>query len=446
MKKSIRTVILTLVVGSLSIAATRLVAMRVDIEPLGASGDGTLVEVGLQIAPEDRPLLGQHAVLQIDLTHADETVDRVARSVDLDSTGRARIEVVWPPGVYEVRVEVGSADGEQSGFWLGKIRVPRFEPEPTVVPSAAAPVAGAVGGAAAAGSAPPPPRPPEPESRLGPSTEETPVATSSTVPTVVPWSDDPGMADLSVLVTVRNRPVSGLDAADLDLRVNGNRTVIESLGSAADTPLFLGVAIDASAPMAAQMPEMSRTLSGLAVRTLASGGELFVATAGPDATVAFPWGATPSDLANALADAGTAPDAHVTGLIATALGEFEGRIGRKFLIVVTDGGRVTDKADWKELEPVVEGAGVPIFVLGVRAEPLNERTRRNLDLLTAATGGKSYFVQDSGVLGMTVDHMAELIGGSYAVRYRRPTGEGLQKISISTDNKAQTVLHPSTVR
>jgi hypothetical protein len=460
-----RTVLLTLAVGSLSIAATRLVAMRVDIEALGAAGDKTAVEVGIQIAPEDRPVMGRRVVLQMELTRGERTVDRVARSIELDSNGRARIEVVWPPGVYDVRVEVERADGEESGLWLGKARVPQFEPEATATPPTTPPTDDAAAVAAAGGAvtaAPPPPPPatdtvpgPEPSSQAPPAPApmevetpepvETPEAAALT-PAVVERADDPSLADLTVLVTYRNRPVSGLDRDDLELRVNGRPTTIEDIGAAPDTPLLLGVAVDLSAPMSAQLPEMSRMLSGLAVRTLDAAGELCVVTADPDPTIEFPWGATPTDLANALAQPGDSSEANVVSLITTALDQFEGRTGRKFLIVVTDAGGGSSKSDWKDSAPIVEAAGVPIFVLGVRAETQNDRTRRNLDRLAATTGGKSYFVQNDGMLSMTTDYIGDLIAGSYAVRFRPPADAGLHKIEISTGDKDQTVLHPKTMR
>lgn len=451
MTQSARIVALALLLGSLCIAATRLVAMRVDIEPLRGEGEKTVVEVGIQIAPEDRPVIGRQVVLQLELTRDGTTVDRVAQSIELDANGRARIEVAWPPGAYDVRVEVESANGEESGLWLGKTRVPRFEPETSAMPTPAGTATAAAGAGAAGVSAAAPPTVPEPDAAAqtaqpAPATEEAPVPAEAPAPPVVEWHDDPAFADLTVLVTYRNRPVSGFDRDDLDLLVNGSPTAIDNVGTAADTPLFLGVAADISAPMTAQMPDMSRMLSGLAVRTLGTNGGLFVVTADPDPAVEMPWGATPSDLANALARTGSSPAADVTGMITTALAQFEGRGGRKFLIVVTDGGSASDKSDWKEIAPMVDAAGIPIFVLGVRAESLNDRTRRNLDRVAATTGGRSYFVQDAGMLGMTTDHIADLIAGSYAIRFRRPTDTGLHKISVSTGVKDQTVSHPSTVR
>jgi hypothetical protein len=453
---SARIVLLTLAVVATSIAATRPIAMRVDIEPLRAAGADTVVEVSIQIAPEDRSAIGRRVVLQMELTREKTTIDRVARSVDLDSNGQARVEVAWPPGAYDVRIEVEGATGEESGLWLGKTRVPRFEPETPPAPGSAEAAAATVAGSGLAATSPaPPPRsdaaaetePPAQSPREAGTVEEAAEPVGMAAPTVADWGrDDPALADLTLLVTDRSRPVPGLDRDSLELRVNGAPTAIESMGSAANTPLFLGLAVDTSASMAGQLPEMSRLLSGLAIRTLGSEGGLFLVTADPEPTVALAWGATPSDLANALARPGRSDEVDVIGLITTALDQFQGRTGRTFLIVVTDGAHVTTKSDWKNVTPVVDAAGIPIFVLGVRAETLKDRARRDLDRLAASTGGKSYLVQESGMLNMTIDHIADLIAGSYAIRFQRSTGTELNKIAISTGNKDHTVLHPKTVR
>jgi hypothetical protein len=455
-KHCVRIVLVTLAVVSTSLAATRPIAMRVDIEPLRAAGTDTVVEVGIQIAPEDRSAIGRRVILQMELTREKATIDRVARSVDLDSNGQARVEVAWPPGAYDVRVEVESATGEESGLWLGKTRVPRFEPEAPAAPESAAPAAATVAGSGVAASPPSP----SPRSDAAPETEPAaqPPHEAGTVEEAVEpvgiaapavtdrGRDDPALADLTLVVTDRSRPVPGLDRGSLELRVNGTSTAIESLGSAANTPLFLGLAVDTSASMDSQLPEMSRLLSGLAIRTLGSDGGLFLVTADPEPAVTLEWGATPSDLANALARPGRSDEVDVIGLITTALDQFEGRTGRRFLIVVTDGAHVTTKSDWKNVTPVVDAAGIPIFVLGVRAETLKDRARRDLDRLAASTGGKSYLVQESGMLSMTSDHIADLIAGSYAIRFQRSTGATLNKITISTGNKDHTVLYPKTVR
>lgn len=451
---SARIILLTLAVGAISIAATRPIAMRVEILPLRAAGEGTVVEVSVQIAPEDRSTIGRQVVLQMELTRDTTTIDRVARSVDLDAEGRARVEVVWPPGAYDVRIEVESATGEESGLWLGKTRVPRFEPDTPPASRGAEATAAAVAGTDAAATT----QAPAPHSDSSEETEPAAQPPRAAAPAdaaaeavamtaLTDWGHtDPALADLTVMVTERNRPVPGLVRENFDLRVNGAPTAIESLGSAADTPLFLGLVVDTSASMSAQLSEMSRLLSSLAIRTLGAEGGLFLVTADPEPAVALAWGATPSDLANALAQPGRSDEVDVIGLIATALDQFEGRSGRKILIVLTDGGHVATKSDWKSVAPVVDAAGVPIFVLGVRTESIKDRARRDLDRLATATGGKSYLVQDSGMLGMTTDHIVDLIAGSYAIRFRRSSGDTVHKIAISSGNKAHTVLHPKTVR
>ena len=79
-----------LLLGLVSIAATPLVAMRVELEGLRASGSETQVELTLQISPEDRARVGRSFSLQAELTRGDTTVESIARTVEMDGRGRAR--------------------------------------------------------------------------------------------------------------------------------------------------------------------------------------------------------------------------------------------------------------------------------------------------------------------------------------------------------------------
>jgi len=150
--------------GLLALGAGRFLALRVEVAPLRAEGVGTVVEVVVQVAPEDRARVGRTAWLQGALTRGETTVVRLARGVDLDEQGRVRLEMVLEPGTYGLRVELKSGQGQGTGLWQGTVEVPRVEPG-AALPQAAAPVvAGAAtaptpGPSGSVASAEPPPEP-----------------------------------------------------------------------------------------------------------------------------------------------------------------------------------------------------------------------------------------------------------------------------------------------
>jgi hypothetical protein len=127
-----------LLLGLVSIAATPLVALRVELEGLRESGGKTLIELTLQISPEDRARIGRSLSLQAELTRGDTTVGSIARTVEMDAQGRARIQLSWPAGTYHLRVDIESSGGGNPGIWMGEVTIPRFEIEAVPPPEQAA--------------------------------------------------------------------------------------------------------------------------------------------------------------------------------------------------------------------------------------------------------------------------------------------------------------------
>jgi hypothetical protein len=135
-KRPLLTVLLWLWMGGLCLAATAPVAMRVEVEPL-RSGDGTtVVEVVVQVSPEDRTRVGDNAIVRLELDGGTVAFGSPMRGVRFDSDGSARIEVAWPPGEHDLRVVLEVPRSDATGLWVGKVRIPE-----TVAGAAAAAVA-----------------------------------------------------------------------------------------------------------------------------------------------------------------------------------------------------------------------------------------------------------------------------------------------------------------
>ncbi len=173
MRKTKPNLLLVLLVGALTVAASAPVAMRVEVQPQRADGDGTLVAVFVQVSPEDRMRIGSNAMVRIELDGDTPPGQSPLWAISLENDGSAEIETTWPPGEHDLRVEIKSSSGKDSGLWVGKVRVPALDgpdaasttlvqttvvPEPA--PDADRPEAtDAVAGAAAATSVPKPATP-----------------------------------------------------------------------------------------------------------------------------------------------------------------------------------------------------------------------------------------------------------------------------------------------
>jgi hypothetical protein len=449
-----------------SIAATPLVAMRVELEGLRASGSETLVELTLQISPEDRGRVGRNLSLQAVLTRGETTVGSIARTIQVDDRGRARIQHPWPAGTFKLRVDIESSGGGNQGIWTGEVKIPRFEPEPAPPPEPAAveqalqpepdpvPVAESppaarsepAEAAVAAATVAPPTVAPRPEAAAASTSGAAPKPLRGEKPVQSDQQGfDPGLAQLTTVVTDRSRPVPGLDSGQFRLRVDGKQVEIQAVGGS-EVPVHLGFAADISDTMAPHLPELSRQLSRLALRTVGDSGELLLVTVDSEAELVLDWGASPSQLAQTLTQSGAAQQGDLVGLVTTSLAAFEGRAGRNFLIVVTDGGHLAPKSDWKQAASAVEAAGVQMMVIGFRGDWLKDRTRRQLERFATGTGGKSYFLPDTGMLQMTLDYVAEIINGSYSIQFHHPSrGSGPAKIRLETTDKKLELSYPKTL-
>ncbi len=185
-------VIVVLAITAASAFSGRPVAMLVETELRGSLGNDTVVAITVQAAPEDRRRLGRDVWIQIELMRAGQRVDRLARPADLDADGRATVEVAWPPGEYQLRVEIEGSGKDVTGVWMGKITVPTAGPQPPATPPTPHPTsvptpAPAVAGTAAAASASTieQSEPPSPETRI-PSPEPTSTPPETDTPMTAP--------------------------------------------------------------------------------------------------------------------------------------------------------------------------------------------------------------------------------------------------------------------
>ena len=76
-----------------------------------------------------------------------------------------------------------------------------------------------------------------------------------------------------------------------------------------------------------------------------------------------------------------------------------------------------------------------------------QKIRKNLQRVTADSGGSLFLVQGVSQLGGVVERYGRLIDAGVAVRYRRKAGtEGPQAISLAATDRTLEVSSPKTVR
>lgn len=200
-------------------------ALRVEVEPLGRGASGTVVAVAVQVAPEDRPALGDRVRFRVVFWRASQRLDEGSGVGELAADGSFLVYREWPAGEGTVRVEVSSLDGTRAGAVERKLVVPVLD-KPFLPPEGASPDAAAL--------APAPP--PEEAVRF---TRPRPGTVVGTVELTLQAPESTGEVRFfqeEQLVLVKNRPPWQLS---LSLGANPRRTVVRAEAWSADGR-FLG--------------------------------------------------------------------------------------------------------------------------------------------------------------------------------------------------------------
>jgi hypothetical protein len=556
----------SLLVGALSIAATAPVAIRVEVEPLRQAGGNTEVAIIVQIAPMDRGRIGSNAIVRIELDEGRVSSGSPMRAVSVEDDGSFRVVVEWPPGEHGLRVGVEDPNKEDTGLWVGTVRIPDLsgsavtaesekpvpvpvpvpvpdssrrspeakpepepepeavgppaaelrpepempepptaEPEPVPEPElvehsaaseapAAAASAAAVAGATAEAPAATTPIEPEiahhdsPEPAPGPEFETAepagvePELEMKEPPLVEPLRADPPpqaaepqatgpreapdpapravlvSADLAAryeqwfraesetrefsVVMLRGRePAENLDATDLRLRIGGSEVAVEKLGGVESAPLLLGLAIDVGPGEVDGWSGMQGSLAPIVNRAVGGRGLIFVA----NPSGVGDWATEPGSPDRSF---GSQAPVNVARLVMASLEKFEGRRGRTFLVVLTDGRSEPSKEEWQQATDSAGAAGVPVLVVALWDEEFSSRTRKSLKNLTVVSGGSLFLVQGRAQLESAADRFGRYLDGGYSIRFMPPTAaqDTVTSVSVSASDRTVDISAPKTIR
>jgi Mg-chelatase subunit ChlD len=434
-------------------ALTRLLAMRVEMVPVGPLVTDTMMSVVVQVAPEDRAEVGREALVRVELRRRNDIVDRAARTVTVDSDGRCAIDVAWPPGRYDLRVDLEAVTGGARGFWQGPVNVPRLEADDRdgtsvdVSTATEAPVT-----TMGSTSAPPSSSTAAMASEVAGDDAEapsgvTPPAAPETVAAsdVEGWSPpESGERDITVTVLEQARAVTGLTASSLRVEIGGQPAQIRGFGDVSEAPLQLALVVDLSPSMASHLAEVRRQLSRMTVD--ASGGRgqtaLFVAAAGSEPRLE--WGAEPGAVVEALANTEGPADTDLAGLVMAAIRSFEGRGGRSAVVIVTDGGDTADRGSWKDAVAVAETSPGPVLVVAFRGDGLDGGILRSLRRVAEVSGGELWALRDTDLLASVMDTYRDRLNASYAVRIAAPAQP--ERLRIEAVGGGWELHHPDKIR
>ncbi len=255
------------------------------------------------------------------------------------------------------------------------------------------------------------------------------------------WDDaDPESTDLTVVVMRSRQPVADLGTNDLELRMGGSSVPITKFGDADHAPLLLGVAVDLSDENVGRWGQVSRELVPLTERAGSGLGSLFVATAGAESN----WGVGPEQMDETIV---TSAGGDLAALIRTSLEKFEGRRGRTFLLVLTDGRTEPSKDAWRETTAALESAGVPVLVMVLWDDGFRKKLRKNLQQITSISGGRLFMLQGLDQMDGAVERFGGVLDAGVALRFEAPPeGKGSSQIVVTAPDRTLDITAPKSIR
>ena len=124
MKSTVLLIAFLAVLAAPMVAAQDLVSLGVYVEALGRGSAGTVVGVTIEIAREDRGLVGNRVRMTFSLLRHGEVVDTFDAETTLEPDGSATFYREWAPGKYELQVTVASFTRAAFGLSAGAVEVP----------------------------------------------------------------------------------------------------------------------------------------------------------------------------------------------------------------------------------------------------------------------------------------------------------------------------------
>ena len=262
-----------------------------------------------------------------------------------------------------------------------------------------------------------------------------------------------GSSELVVLPVVvtdkQGRYVSDLPGDKFSVFDNGRRVPVE-LFTNEDTPVTVGLVIDASSSMRPKIGEVI-TASLQFARLSNPQDELFAVRFNDDVQDVMP--VPPFLLAGDLARLEAAvksirPDGRTAlydGLIDALDHLAQGTRARKVLVVISDGG---DNASEAKLETVLARArdsNAAIYTIGIFDQDDMDKNPGVLKSLAQTTGGERFLPRSSGDLLAACERIAREIRGGYTIGYVPPVRDGVyHRVRVEIDPTSARRLNVRT--
>ncbi len=248
----------------------------------------------------------------------------------------------------------------------------------------------------------------------------------------------------TVVTDAEGKPVAGLAAGDFKVRSGKTEVRIDRFAIADQVPLVLGLAVDSSESMWAIMPDTrkaaARFLSDIVTRI----DRAFVVDFDDSPKLVQATTERVFDLIASLSRLEASGATALYDSIVFALNEFEPGLGRKAIVLLTDGDDYGSRFGFGKAQRAAAQSGVPIYFIALGGFGAERPSFRKIDLETIAkdSAGRVFYSSNMDEVVAAYAQIAQELRSQYVLAFTTEhllSDEEVAKIKVEVDGKGYQV-------
>jgi Ca-activated chloride channel family protein len=247
-----------------------------------------------------------------------------------------------------------------------------------------------------------------------------------------------------VVLDGAGRPIQDLDESSFTIRQDGREREIERFAIAEETPLVLGLVVDTSESMDTLMPDTKRAAVRFLGDTVSPLDRAFLVDFDDRPRLAH---ATTDDVFTLVSSLGSLRADGFTALydsIVFSMTQFEEGLGRKALVVLSDGDDVKSQFSYRQTYKRAASGGIPVYMIALGGlDELRGYFRKvDLEAIAEASGGRVFYVSSPDELSSAYAQIGAELRSQYVLAYatdHQLREEEIRSIEVTVEGRDRRV-------